>query len=301
MTVLVLAAGLLGVIPTVGNASAVDPPDLSWRKQGHTFEYSITNGTSTLNLNVTINNKTGSEMAFRYWTVENGSEKQLNVRHQDDNRSDYNLTGFHTYLWVNGTNTDGGVGEIVTIGNSSYELTEVTLEHYVFQNESWTFKYDLAKGWLDAADYQGQVQVDLLGTRDENTDHLFQQCDTDDHLNSQDQECFGLTTNSFAQVKRSTKDSSGCDMTLRGHVIALWPGWHVFSYIWSIDLNGDAGGGIIPQSLDGLADTSGELRERSDTRRVSLGESSYVESDIYIADPELKEADRAHAIAVFQC
>lgn len=272
---IVVATGLLIAPNAQVGAQLIQPPTLDWFHEGHTLEYSITNGTSTLILNATIQEVDGNNLTWRYWTTSGGTEKELNWRWQNKDRQDLNVTGFYTYLWVNSTNVDGGVGDVALIGDSDYSLDGVTLDHFVFSNGSWTFRYDLAKGWLDEADYEGQVQVELLGHRDIPVgDHRpLYSCSTHTSESSiriySEEDCTGYTATAFGAFDMTGRSSPPCNVDYEGEVGVLWPHWHLVLYKYKFqwtDIEGThVDVGWVGRSLDDLT--------RISPRTVTFSES----------------------------
>lgn len=234
---LIVVAGSSATLPlTSVKAPQVDPPNLDWFHEGHNLEYRFTNGTATRILNATINEKKGSQLLWQYWTTNESGQEWLSYRWQDTNRSDYNITDFYTYLWVNETNVDGGIGDVAIIGNSEYTLEAITTTHFIFSNGSWTFRYDLEDGWLDSADYGDQVSVELIDVRDIDTGHLqVEECRwIDNNGDEKDRRCRSLTT-----IARATIHDRGTDLADMAALIEVnWPHWHVFDYEWMIELEG---------------------------------------------------------------
>lgn len=261
---------------TVEAKSKLTLPELDWFYEGKNLRYRITNGSSTLTLNVTIADKSGTQAKFNYWTTSNGSKKWLQTRYQDKNRSDLNFTDFYTYLWVNQTNIETtDIGEVLQIGDSNYEMVAITTEHYVFQNETRTYKYDKTKGWLAEASYPDGVDVKLVDDTDgvPELDHG-NVCETlEDNDDEKTRRCTALTTYAWAAID----DIGSCDAKLTGVVRALWPGWHLFDYGWKMSLEGQNNGGSINSDSGALLEDKDRMRDNVVRDAPSCDADAYVE------------------------
>lgn len=291
---LLVGVSLLASLPS--STAGVVLPSLDWFDEGHTLKYTITNGTASRTINATIDAKDGSMLTWRYWDVVNGSEEQLGLRFQDTNRTDYNGTDYLTYLWINATDVEEGVGSIIQLGDSSYTLDLITLDHFVISNSSWTFRYDIDKGWLDEADY-GVTTVDLVSTRTSSFHVGVSGCESDGSASRSSQTCRRLTTWSRATV--AFNSGNPCELALSGAVEAQWPGWGLFDYKWIINLDGDKKSDVVFSDQNDLIDGRDFFKSRG---KDKVTDSAFVRAMIRVwSTPGFEDADKADARTSFSC
>lgn len=226
--------------------AVIETPTLDWFYEGHTLEWKITNATDEMILNATIVDIDDEDNAvIEYWSVLNGTNESLATRYQNKNRSDLNLTDFYTYMWVNGSNVDGGVlEEVIKIGSSDYTLTAITTEYYVFENETRTYKYDLEHGYLAQAIYPDSevnlccARTDVIPeTLDSNPCHDVDGDGKKDGDYGSDSE---LTTEATAFVCLEDIGGGGtCWVEWQGRSHIRWPTWHLFTYSYKIWKDGE--------------------------------------------------------------
>lgn len=162
-----LAIALLAV-GYPGASQVIDPPDLSWIQNGFTLTYHAENATETLDFNVTVENKTASKALLVHWIVDdNGVNDTFHSSNISlGNRSNLDLLGLYTFLWVNSTDLES---EDAKIGAHKYEcIVCLPGTDRVFYNTTTdaTYTYDAINGYLVKAEYPDGTTVELTNTED---------------------------------------------------------------------------------------------------------------------------------------
>lgn len=139
----ILAVGAAVLLVNQVGFATVEPPTLTWLDPGgsvDTLYYKLTNDTATKYINVTITDKTDGNLTLQYWGERNGTVHNLGTLWQNENRSDLNLTGFMSYLWVTSFDLE------LKIGWSNYTKSAELTDAVVYENATRSFHYD--RQWM---------------------------------------------------------------------------------------------------------------------------------------------------------
>lgn len=153
---------LAAALAPLGGAT-LDPPTLDWFEKGRTFDYRLTDGTTSAPFNATITKVTADTVTFAFWDTIDGEDRTLYKAHLKKTREELNLTGGWSILWINSTDVVSGTA---TIGGQSYALNTLLSgpEVRVFESDdsnlTWTF--DTEKGWLEKVEDAANSNVWIL-------------------------------------------------------------------------------------------------------------------------------------------
>lgn len=150
---------------------AGDCLDRSWlNDEGTTFAYEMDVSSSLNQFNTTVYDETTSEVTLSHWTKINGSKEGLwGESFNKTTRESLNRSGYYTHSFINESILDSLEAKL---GRANYQLTETTLESYVFTNETenTTYYYDKDTGSLRGIDNgTGESVISGLGTSSDNS------------------------------------------------------------------------------------------------------------------------------------
>lgn len=144
-----LAMAVLAVgYPIGSDGPYIDPPDLSWQHEGHTFHYRAYNATAEIHFNVTVDDVNETELMFSYWReLANGTRdvfQTWNISRED--RGNLDLPPWKTFVWVEDLEAP-----TMKLGNHTYDLVE-SLPNSVYRLLDREFTFDGVNGYLIKAE-----------------------------------------------------------------------------------------------------------------------------------------------------